>query len=218
MTAIDIFIQYLFAIPIHGKSAPVVADAFMDNVVLQGGALLTVHSDNGREFNNKIFNKIAKLLHIRHMYSLPCHPMDNAKIEASHKRIKTILRASLGRQQTELWPVAVRAAVRTLNSLEQPHSGLTPNFLYYGRESALPVASLVRPPRPENDPLTPRERVIQLSQQSALYLTQHRLGLEVIQCRRAHQGILAHPFYPLPSHVGQSCIACDTSELWGFTS
>ena len=49
LTAIDVFSKYLFAIPIKGKSAPVVAAAFLDQVVGKGGAVLAVHSDNGKE-------------------------------------------------------------------------------------------------------------------------------------------------------------------------
>ena len=151
-------------------------------------------------------------LQIKHTYSMPYHPLENASIESSHFRIKTILRASLGRQPTSLWPAAVRGAVRTLNSLEQT-TGLTPNFLFYGGETALPLSSLVSPPRPDNQPLTPQERAVQISQQSVKYLTQQRLGLEVLQRRRVHLGNMLHPLYPLTAHVGQSVMVCDTSEL-----
>ena len=141
------------------------------------------------------------------------HPMGNTAIESSHFQIKTILQASRGRQPTSLWTVAVRGAVRTLNSLQHPLTGLTPNFLYYGRETTLPLASLVSPPRPDSDPLTPQGRVIQLAQQSVKYLVQQRCGTEVLQRRRIHLGNMSHPLYPLTSHVGQSVMVCDTSEL-----
>ena len=99
----------------------------------------------------------------------------------------------------------MKGAVRTLNSL--------PNFLHYWRETALPLTSLVSPPRPECDPLTPQERVIPLAQQSVKYLIQQRCGTEVIQRRRVHLGNMSHSLYPLTAHVGQSVIVCDTSEL-----
>ena len=156
---------------------------------------------------------MTALLQIKHTHSMAYHPMGNTAIESSHFQIKTILQASRGRQPTSLWTVAVRGAIRTLNSLQQPLRGLTPNFLYYGRETALPLASLVSPPRPDSDPLTPQGRVIQLAQQSVKYLVQQRCGTEVLQRRRIHLGNMSHPLYPLTSHVGQSVMVCDTSEL-----
>ena len=213
LTSIDLFSKFLTAVPIVGKTAPVVATAFMDHVIANGANVIAVQSDNGKEFKNNLFNKMTSLLQIKHTYSMPYHPMGNASIESSHFRIKTILRASLGRQPTSLWPVAVRGAVRTFNSLQQSSTGLTPNFLFYGRETALPLSSLVSPPRPDNQPLTPQERVVQLTQQSVKYLVQQRCGMEVLQRRRVHLGNMTHPLYPLTAHVGQSVMVCDTSEL-----
>ena len=141
---------------------------------------------------------MTALLQIKHTHSMAYHPMGNTAIESSHFQIKTILQASRGRQPTSLWTVAVRGAIRTLNSLQQPLRGLTPNFLYYGRETALPLASLVSPPRPDSDPLTPQGRVIQLAQQSVKYLVQQRCGTEVLQRRRIHLGNMSHP--PIPAH------------------
>ena len=213
LTSIDLFSKYLIVVPIVGKTAQAVATAFTDYVVANGANVVTVHSDNGKEFKNNLFKKVTSLLQIRHTFSLPYHPLGNASIESAHFRIKTILRASLGRQPTSVWTAAVRGAARTLNSMENDSSGLTPNFLFYGRETALPLASFVTPPRPDNHHLTPQERAVQISQQSVKYLTQHRLGLEVLQRRRVHLGNMNHPLYPLTAHVGQSVMICDSSEL-----
>jgi transposase InsO family protein len=150
--------------------------AFLDEVVGKGGNVEVVHSDNGTEWVNKVFLRMTTLLHIKHTRSLPYHPQGNAVIESSHFRIKSILRASLGRQPTVLWTEGVKGAVKTLNSLQHSQTSLLPNFLYYGRETSLPLASLVAPPRPENKPLTPQERVVQLAQQSVKYLVPSGLG------------------------------------------
>ena len=64
LTAIDLFSKFLFAIPIKGKSAPVVAAAFLDQVIGQGGSVLAVHSDNGKEMKNKLFERMICLLQI----------------------------------------------------------------------------------------------------------------------------------------------------------
>ena len=138
------FSNYLFAIPIKGKTAAVVAQAFLDNVIGQGGAVMAIHSDNGREMKNNLFSKMTRILHIKHTFSMPYHPEGNSVIESSHHRIKMILRASLGRQPSQLWTTAVKGAVHTLNSLEHPLTGLTPNFLFYGRE--LPTSCKFGPP------------------------------------------------------------------------
>ena len=48
LTSIHIFSKYLTAVPIIWKSAPVVAAAFMDQVMANGGSVLSVHSNNGK--------------------------------------------------------------------------------------------------------------------------------------------------------------------------
>ena len=96
LRAIDLFSRYLFAIPIRGKSAPVVAAAFLDHVIGHGDNVLAIHSDNRKEIKNKLFQRMTAILQIKHSYSMPYHPLGNAAIESSHHRIKTILRASPG--------------------------------------------------------------------------------------------------------------------------
>ena len=52
LTSIDIYSKYLFELPIKGKTAAVVAQAFLDNVIGQGGAVMAIHSDNRKEMKN----------------------------------------------------------------------------------------------------------------------------------------------------------------------
>ena len=48
LTSIDLYSKFLTAVPIVGKTAQVVATAFMDHVISNGANVMAVHSDNGK--------------------------------------------------------------------------------------------------------------------------------------------------------------------------
>ena len=55
------------------------------------GAPRTIISDGGRNFANKVFEKLMSRYGIKHIMSLAYHPQKNGQAEISNREIKKIL-------------------------------------------------------------------------------------------------------------------------------
>ena len=63
---------YVFCIPLKMKQASEVLQAYIDNIYAKFGGSLKILSDNGTEFKNQLFEKIAKELGVKYkIYVVP---------------------------------------------------------------------------------------------------------------------------------------------------
>ena len=72
LTMICMLTGYVFCIPLKKKQASEVLQAYIDNVYAKFGGSLKILSDNGTEFKNQMFEKVAKELGVKHkIYKAP---------------------------------------------------------------------------------------------------------------------------------------------------
>ena len=71
LTVICMLTGYVFCVPLKSKQASEVIQAYIDNVYAKFGGSLKILSDNGTEFKNKLFKKIAKELGVKQRSILP---------------------------------------------------------------------------------------------------------------------------------------------------
>ena len=63
---------YIFCIPLKTKQASAVLQAYIDNIYAKFGGSLKILLDNGTEFKNQLFEKIAKELGVKYkIYTVP---------------------------------------------------------------------------------------------------------------------------------------------------
>ena len=60
LTHMCLLMNYPIIIPVPNKSAESVIQAYMKEVYTTFGGLLTVITDNGKEFKNQVFQKVEK--------------------------------------------------------------------------------------------------------------------------------------------------------------
>ena len=74
------------------KTAEEVLQAYIDNVYSKFGGSTKILSDNGTEFENKIFEQVARELGVVHkIYTPPYHPAFNGRIEGFHAFLKVCI-------------------------------------------------------------------------------------------------------------------------------
>ena len=66
LTVICMLTGCVFCIPLKSKQANEVLQTYIDNVYAKFGGSLKILSDNGTEFKNQLFEKIAKELGVKH--------------------------------------------------------------------------------------------------------------------------------------------------------
>lgn len=133
LTVLDVFSHKLIAVPITGKSAVEVLDAFVQHVMLAGLLPMRVVSDNGTEFKNDLMQKFLGLFKVRFGYSIPYHPQSNP-VERVHRYVNELLRIAVSRSDAihDDWVECLPYVVFSYNKKSIPGSDITPFMLANG--------------------------------------------------------------------------------------
>lgn len=153
VTMIDRATRWAEAIPTDDTSAESIAKIFYENWIARFGSPRVVTSDQGRNFESRLFNKLLNTFGTERTRSSPYNPKANGMIERWHRSLKTSLKTRLSQHSTwidELPTVllGLRAAVRT-------DTGVSAAELTYGYNLRLPCDFFTTPssssPPPDQD-------------------------------------------------------------------
>ena len=144
LTVICMLTGYTFCIPIPSKKASDVITAYIDNVYSKFGGSKKILSDNGTEFKNQLFEKIAKELGVEFKcYTAPYHPQSNGRIEGFHHFLKSCMTKHIS--TTMEWDQVVHLATAAYNFFPNEHSKESSFFLMFGRDPRVPLNTLLTP-------------------------------------------------------------------------
>ena len=144
LTVICMLTGYVFCIPLRTKQASEVVQAYIDNVYAKFGGSLKILSDNGTEFKNQLFKRVAKELGVKFKnYTASYQPSSNGRIEGFHNFLKACISKHISPQLE--WTSVVPLACAAYNFLPNEHSKESPFFLMFGRDSALSLNKLLSP-------------------------------------------------------------------------
>ena len=144
LTVICMLTGYVFCIPLKTKQASEVLQAYIDNICAKFGGSLKILSDNGTEFKNQLFEKIAKELGVKYkIYTVPYWPSYNGRIEGFHNFLKACISKHISSQLD--WTSVIPLACAAYNFLPNEHSKESPFFLMFGRDAVLPLNSPLSP-------------------------------------------------------------------------
>ena len=112
--------------------------------MLNFGGSLKILSNNGTEFKNQLFEKIAKELGVKYkIYTAPYRPSSNGHIEGFHNFLKACICKHVSSQLD--WTSVIPLACVAYNFLPNEHSKESPFLLMFGRDAVLPLNSLLSP-------------------------------------------------------------------------
>ena len=137
LTVEDGFTRFLMAFPVPNKNAETLAKVIMEKVIPVLGIPQQIHSDNGLEFANRVWDSMCALLHINHTYTPVYNPSSNI-VERAHRTLGELFRTS----QEDMINVCdhhVGAAVFVYNTTVHSSTGTTPYEAMYGRAPTLPI-------------------------------------------------------------------------------
>ena len=144
LTVICMLTGYTFCIPIPSKKATEVVTAYIDNVYSKFGGSKKILSDNGTEFKNQLFEKIAKELGVEFKcYTAPYHPQSNGRIEGFHHFLKSCMAKHISANLE--WDQVVHLATAAYNFFPNEHSRESPFFVMFGRDPRVPLNTLLEP-------------------------------------------------------------------------
>ena len=116
LTVICMLTGYVFCVCLKSKQATEVLQAYIDNVYAKFGGSLKILSDNGTEFKNQLFEKIAKELGVKHkIYTAPYRLSSKGHNEDFHNFLKACISKHISPQLE--WTSVVPLACATYNFL-----------------------------------------------------------------------------------------------------
>ena len=122
----------IFAVP--DQTAVTCAEKILNEVVARFGMPLSLHSDQGRNYEAHLFMELCKLLEIRKTRTSSGNLRCNGLTERFNRTLVRMIKAYLKGEQTN-WDKYLGCLAGTV----QDSTGLTPNLLMLGREVRLPV-------------------------------------------------------------------------------
>lgn len=129
--------KYVIIKPIPNKQADTLARAFIENVILTYGTPTIIRTDQGTEYKNEIFDKIAELLDMTHKFSTPYHPQTIGSLERNHRCLNEYIRQFVNESQTD-WDDWLPYYSFCYNTTPRPDFHYTPFELIFGHQAVIP--------------------------------------------------------------------------------
>ena len=135
---VDCFSRWTEACPLPDKTAHSVADVFFNQVVCRFGMPIVIHSDEGREFENKIMQELCILCGSHKTRTSPYHPESDGLVERFNRTLLMML-AMFASKNREDWDDLLPAVMMAYRSSVHESTGFSPYRLMFGEECTLPM-------------------------------------------------------------------------------
>ncbi|KMQ87095.1 integrase core domain protein [Lasius niger] len=81
LVIVDCFTKWVEAFPLKNIKARTVAKVFVSQIISKHGVPLEVHTDQGKNFESKLFAELMDLLGIRKTRTTALHPQSDGQVE-----------------------------------------------------------------------------------------------------------------------------------------
>ena len=108
------------------------------NIVTRFGVPHVLISDNGLQFDSKMFRRYYGKLGITNRYSIPAYPQGNGQVEAVNKFIVNGLKKRLDDAKGK-WVEELPHVLWTYKTTPRRSTGETPFSMTYGAEAVIPL-------------------------------------------------------------------------------
>ena len=134
----DHFTKNVEVIPVGDMTAEVCAQKLLNEVISRWGCPLSIHSDQGRTYESRVFKELCRMLEIRKTRTSARNPRGNGQAERFNRTLLRMIKAYLCGEQTE-WDLHLGCLAGAYRATPNESTRLTPNMLTIGREVRLPA-------------------------------------------------------------------------------
>ena len=121
---VDCFSRWTEACPLPDKTAHSVADAFFTQAVCRFGMPIVIHSDQGREFANKIMQELCILCGSHKTRTTPYHPESAGMVERFNRTLLMMLAMFAGKNLDD-WDDLLPAVMMAYRSSVHESTGFS---------------------------------------------------------------------------------------------
>ena len=134
----DHFTKNVEIIPVSDMTAEVCAQKLLNEIIPRWGCPLSIHSDQGRTYESKIFKELCRMLEVRKTRTSVRNPRGNGQVERFNRTLLRMIKAYLRGEQKE-WDLHLGCLAGAYRATPNESTRLTPNLLTMGREVRLPA-------------------------------------------------------------------------------
>lgn len=134
----DYFTKWTEAYPLKNIESQTVAKVLVEQFFCKYGVPEMVHSDQGRQYESRLFKDMCELLGIKKTRTTAFHPKSDGMVERFNKTLATMLSAYVSDYQQD-WDKKLPYVLMAYRSSQHESTGYTPNMLMMGRETATPI-------------------------------------------------------------------------------
>lgn len=135
---VDQFTKWVECVPLPSQKAEVTARAAIDEFFSRFGFPFQLFSDQGRNFESKLFEALCNALQIHKARTTPYRPSANGQVERFNRTLMDAVRCFLGKSQNK-WDQHVQQIAGAIRASVNRSTGFTPNMLMLGREVNTPA-------------------------------------------------------------------------------
>ena len=137
LVIVDQFTKWVEFIPLPDQSTQNVCRAMLDNFFTKFGLPVTMHSDQGRNFESSLFQQLCKSMNITKTRTTPYRPSSNGQVERYNRILLAMICCYLDGKQ-KAWDDHLSVLGMAVRSMVNRNTGFTPNFMMLGREISVP--------------------------------------------------------------------------------
>ena len=148
LVMVDQFTKWCEIIPLPSQTAEVTAKAAVNDFFTRFGCPFILHSDQGRNFERKLFKSICDLFKVHKTRTTPYRPSANGQVERYNRTLMDAVRCFVAESQED-WDEYLPQLACAIRSSVNRNIGMTPNKMMLGREINLPADLIFKPSREE---------------------------------------------------------------------
>ena len=141
LVLVDCFTKWTEAYALSNQEASSIANVIVKEFICRFGTPLQILSDQGTNFQSKLFSEVCNLLMIDKINTSSMRPQANGIVERFNRTLQAMLTSQCEKEQ-KTWDRYLPQLMMAYRASQNSSTRLTPNRLMLGKEIVLP-ASLV---------------------------------------------------------------------------
>jgi len=154
LVAVDYFTKWMEAYPLPNEEAETCMKALYQSFFARFGFPQQLHSDQGRNFESRLFAEMAKMAGIRRTRTTPFYPQSDGQTERMNRTLLQMLRATAHDSPND-WPDKIPIVLAAYRMTPHKVTKLSPNEAMIGRNTRCPVTLITSPPNEGDSELLP---------------------------------------------------------------